>query len=122
MSSHIQSPLAPVDTRLVVNAGAFVSAKRLILQPALRSENESHTLIKLAPARASYESPNIHSHADIPEVEKVGKRKASSEALRPAKKIMTVSDSCLEDEGLLESHMWPLRCSIFHHLASELKP
>jgi len=52
--------------------------------------------LRLALVRAVLTSPTIHSHANFPEVAKLGKRKASSEHLaRPEKKVMTVSDSKL---------------------------
>ena len=50
---------------------------------------------RLAFVRARQQSPNIHSHADIPEVAKLGKRKASDEHIRPEKRVMTVRESCL---------------------------
>ena len=54
--------------------------------------------------QASAQLPNIHSHADIPEVAKLGKRKASDsdENTRPEKKIMMVRKYLLYHECMFE--------------------
>lgn len=60
-----------------------------------RSYNYYDPCYLLASVQAQTDSSTIRSHADIPKVAKLGKRKASVEHLGPDKKFMTVSISVL---------------------------